>query len=204
MKVLLVNGGPHPKGCTYTALQEVAITLQQNGIETEIMWLGNEPIAGCIACNYCKIEKRCFRQDCVNEFLDKLDTIDGFVFGSPVHFASASGALTSFLDRAFFGRNFDGKVGAAVLSCRRGGATASFDQINKYFAIKGIPIVTSQYWNMVHGNTPDEVRQDLEGMQTMRTLGKNMAWLIKCIYAGKAANINFPQKEPPITTNFIR
>ena len=204
MKVLLVNGGPHQKGCTYTALQEVATTLEKNGIETEIMWLGNEPIAGCIACHYCKTHNRCFRNDCVNEFLDKVETVDGFVFGSPVHFASVSGALTSFLDRAFYGRSFDGKVGAAVVSCRRGGATSSFDQLNKYFSIKSIPIVTSQYWNMVHGNTPEEVKQDLEGMQTMRTLGNNMAWLIKCIAAGKAANIHFPEQETKVTTNFIR
>ena len=147
---------------------------------------------------------RCFRNDCVNEFLEKAEDADGFVFGTPVHFASAAGALISFLDRAFYGRDFSEKVGAAVISCRRAGATATFDEINKYFAIKGMPIVTSSYWNMVHGNTPEEVKQDLEGMQTMRILGKNMAWLLKCIEAGKQAGVPAPEKEEKIWTNFVR
>ena len=139
MKVILVNGGPHKEGCTYTALREVADALEQNGIETEIFWLGNDPVAGCIDCGYCKKTDRCFRNDCVNEFLEKAADTDGFVFGTPVHFASAAGALISFLDRAFYGRDFSGKVGAAVISCRRAGSTATFDEINKYFAIKGMP-----------------------------------------------------------------
>lgn len=204
MKVILVNGGPHEYGCTYTALLEVSKALQDNGIETEIMWLGNEPIAGCIGCGSCKKTGRCFRNDCVNAFLEKAEKADGFVFGTPVHFASAAGAIISFLDRAFCCRDFDGKVGAAVISCRRAGSTATFDEINKYFAIKGMPIVTSTYWNMVHGNSPEEVRQDLEGMQTMRVLGRNMAWLLKCIEAGKAAGVAMPEKEEKIRTNFIR
>lgn len=204
MKVILVNGGPHKEGCTYTALREVADALEQNGIETEIFWLGNDPVAGCIDCGYCKKTDRCFRNDCVNEFLEKAADADGFVFGTPVHFASAAGALISFLDRAFYGRDFSGKVGAAVISCRRAGSTATFDEINKYFSIKGMPIVTSSYWNMVHGNTPEEVKQDLEGMQTMRILGRNMAWLLKCIEAGKQAGVPEPEKEEKVWTNFVR
>lgn len=204
MKVLLVNGGPHETGCTYTALREVADTLEKEGIDTEILWLGNEPIAGCIGCGYCGKTRECFRKDCVNLFLEKAKTADGFVFGSPVHFASAAGALTSFMDRAFFCGNFAGKPGASVVSCRRGGATASFDVINKYFSISEMPIVTSNYWNTVHGNTPEEVKQDLEGMQTMRTLGRNMAWLLKCIAAGEKSGVSKPENEEKIKTNFIR
>ena len=158
MKVLLVNGGPHKEGCTYTALSEVAATLQAAGVETEIVWLGVKPLAGCIGCGSCAEKKACFRDDVVNEFLDKAAEADGFVFGSPVHFASASGAITSFMDRAFYAGNrrgvFAGKPAAAIASCRRGGATATFDQLNKYFTISSMPVVSSQYWNMVHGNTP--------------------------------------------------
>lgn len=209
MKVLLVNGGPHKTGCTYTALEEVASTLREAGVETEIVWLGVKPLAGCIGCGSCAEKKACFRDDAVNEFLDKATEADGFVFGSPVHFASASGAITSFMDRAFYAGNrrgvFAGKPAAAVASCRRGGATATFDQLNKYFTISSMPVVSSQYWNMVHGNTPDEVRQDLEGLQTMRTLGRNMAWLLRCIEAGRQAGIDFPRgAEEPLRTNFIR
>ena len=144
--------------------------------------------------------------DPVNEFVEKAKTADGFVFGSPVHYAAASGAITSFLDRAFYGKGnvFAGKPGAAVVSCRRGGAASAFDQLNKYFTINSMPVVSSQYWNQVHGNTPDEVRQDAEGLQTMRTLGSNMAWLLKCIAAGKAAGVDFPEREPAQKTNFIR
>ena len=142
----------------------------------------------------------------MNEFIEKAKTADGFVFGSPVHYASASGMITSFLDRVFYGRGaiFQGKPGACVVSCRRGGASAAFDQLNKYFTINCMPVVSSQYWNQVHGNTPEEVKQDLEGMQTMRTLGNNMAWLLKCIEAGKASGVNFPEREPAQKTNFIR
>ena len=195
MKVILVNGSPREKGCTYTALCEVAGALEKNGIETEIFQVGAKPIAGC-----------CFVDDPVNEFVEKAKTADGFVFGSPVHYAAASGAITSFLDRAFYGKGnvFAGKPGAAVVSCRRGGAASAFDQLNKYFTINSMPVVSSQYWNQVHGNTPDEVRQDAEGLQTMRTLGSNMAWLLKCIQAGAAAGITFPEREPAMKTNFIR
>ena len=196
MKVILVNGSPREKGCTYTALCEVAGALEKNGIETEIFQVGAKPIAGCIGCNVCLKNGRCFVDDPVNEF----------VFGSPVHYAAASGAITSFLDRAFYGKGnvFAGKPGAAVVSCRRGGAASAFDQLNKYFTINSMPVVSSQYWNQVHGNTPDEVRQDAEGLQTMRTLVSNMAWLLKCIQAGAAAGITFPEREPAMKTNFIR
>lgn len=206
MKVILVNGSPHAKGCTFTALTEVAETLMANGIETEIMQLGTQPISGCLGCGSCIKTGKCFIDDVVNVFLSKAGEADGFVFGSPVHYAAASGHLTSFLDRVFFGKSalFAYKPGAAVVSCRRGGASAAFDQINKYFTINNMAVVSSQYWNQVHGNTPEEVKQDLEGMQTMRTLGRNMAWLLKCIEAGKKSGIPLPEREPKINTNFIR
>ena len=207
MKVLLINGSPHAKGCTYTALCEVAKELEKESIETEIFQVGNKPIRGCIGCGGCsKTDNKCvFDDDTVNAALEKAKDCDGFIFGSPVHYAAASGSLTSFLDRLFYAGNcFAYKPGAAVVSCRRGGAASAFDQINKYFTITNMPVVSSQYWNMVHGNTPEEVKQDLEGMQTMRTLGKNMAWLLKSIEAGKKAGINLPKKEPKTWTNFIR
>lgn len=206
MKVLLVNGGPHEKGCTYTALEEVSKTLQKNGIETEIIWLGVNPIAGCIGCNACLKTGKCFRNDIVNDFIEKSKEADGFVFGTPVHFASSAGSLTSFMDRVFYGRGelFKNKPACCVVSCRRGGATATFDQINKYFSICNMPIVTSQYWNQVHGTNPDEVRKDEEGMQTMRTLGNNMAWLLKCIDVAKKNGIEYPENEKAVKTNFVR
>lgn len=206
MKVILVNGSPKKEGCTYTALCEVAASLEKNGIKTEIFQVGADPVAGCIGCGACLKNGKCFVDDVVNGFVEKAKEADGFVFGSPVHYAAASGALTSFLDRAFYGKGavFAGKPGAAVVSCRRGGAASAFDQINKYFTISNMPVVSSQYWNQVHGNTPDEVRRDEEGLQTMRTLGNNMAWLLKCIEAGKREGITFPEREPAVKTNFIR
>lgn len=206
MKVILVNGSPKEKGCTYTALSEAAKTLRECGIETEIFWVGNKPVAGCIGCGSCAKTGACFVKDSVNEFVEKAKTADGFIFGSPVHYAAASGALTSFMDRAFYSgsKYMKGKPAAAVVSCRRGGASAAFDQINKYFTISSMPIVSSQYWNQVHGSTPADVVQDLEGMQTMRTLARNMAWLLKCIEAGRSAGISFPDTEPVQRTNFIR
>jgi len=208
MKVLLINGSPKVKGCTYTALFEVAKALENENIETEIFHLGNKPIRGCTACGSCfksKSGKCVFDDDVVNIALEKAKEADAFVFGSPVHYGGASGEITSFLDRFFYaGNGFQYKPGAAVVSCRRGGATSAFDQLNKYFTLSSMPVVSSQYWNMVHGNSPEEVKQDLEGMQTMRTLGKNMAWLLKCIEAGKKAGINLPEKEPRVATNFIR
>ncbi len=206
MKVILVNGSPHKEGCTYTALSEVAKALNSNGIETEIFHLGTEPVAGCIACGACSKTGKCIYNDPVNEFVEKAKDADGFIFGSPVYYSGMSGQLCSFMDRAFYsgGKYMAGKPAAAVVSCRRGGATATFEQINKYFMITNMPVVSSQYWNQVHGNTPDEVKQDLEGLQTMRTLGANMAWLLKCIEAGKKAGIEMPERETPIKTNFIR
>lgn len=206
MKVLLVNGSPHKEGCTYTALTEVATALKKNGVETEIFWLGVDETAGCIGCGACGKSGECFRKDIVNEFVAKAADADGYIFGSPVHYAAASGTITSFMDRAFYsgGNVMAGKPAAVVVSCRRGGASAAFDQLNKYFTINCMPIVSSQYWNQVHGNTADEVKKDEEGMQTMRTLGNNMAWLIKCIEAGRENGICFPEREPVQRTNFIR
>lgn len=206
MKVILINGSPKEKGCTYTALREIEKQLQKNNIETEIFWLGNKPISGCIGCGSCLKTGECFMQDKVNEFLEKVPKTDGFIFGSPVHFAAMSGMLSSFMDRVFYGRRklFSNKLGSAVVSCRRGGATAALDEINKYFGISNMPIVSSQYWNMVHGNNPKEVLKDEEGMQTMRTLGNNMAWLLKSIEAGKNSGIKSPENEAIISTNFIK
>lgn len=205
MKVLLVNGSPHQYGCTYTALKEISDTLSKCNLESEIFWIGTEPIAGCIGCSACLKTGKCFRNDIVNDFIEKAASVDGFVFGSPVHFASSSGALTSFMDRAFYGRRnlFEYKPACAIVSCRRGGATAAFDQINKYFSMNSMFIVTSQYWNQVHGTTPDEVKKDLEGMQTMRTLANNMAWLLNSIDIAKKTGLEYPKKEQPLKTNFI-
>ena len=207
MKVLLVNGSPHKQGCTHTALTEVARVLEQEGVETEIFWLGAKPVAGCIGCKSCKETGHCFmKDDVVAAFVEKAREADGFVFGSPVHYAAPSGAIVSFMDRLFYsaGPMFWQKPAAGIVSCRRGGATAAFEQLNKYFSICGMPVVSSQYWNMVHGNTPEEVLQDKEGMQIMRTLGRNMAWLLKCIEAGTQAGIAKPAREPWTPTNFIR
>jgi multimeric flavodoxin WrbA len=208
MKVLLINGSPKVHGCTYTALCEVAKELEKENIETEIFHVGNKPIRGCMACGGCSkadSSKCAFDDDTVNVALEKAKGVDGFIFGSPVHYAGASGQITSFLDRFFYaGTGYQYKPGAAIVSCRRGGSTAAFDQLNKYFTIASMPVVSSQYWNMVHGNTPEEVKQDLEGMQTMRTLGKNMAWLLKSIQAGKEAGVTLPEREQRVGTNFIR
>ncbi len=210
MKVLLVNGSPHKEGCTYTALTEAAVTMNKEGIDTEIFWIGNKPISGCIACKTCAEKKKCAFDDSVNEFLDLAKDAEGFIFGSPVHYAAASGAMTSFMDRAFYSDSLAGrqsfylKPAAAVVSARRAGTTATFDQLNKYFTISEMPIIASRYWNMVHGNTPEEVKKDLEGLQTMRILGRNMAWFLKCKEAGLKAGVPFPEREEKIPTNFIR
>lgn len=205
MKVILLNGSPRGQKCTYTALKEIEKILNENEIETEIINIGAKAVAGCIGCCACLKTGKCFVDDGVNQFIEKAKTADGFIFGSPVHYAAASGALTSFLDRAFYGKSkiYAGKPGAAIVSCRRGGASAAFDQLNKYFTISNMPIVTSQYWNQVHGTTPEEVLQDLEGMQTMRTLAKNMVWMLKCIEVGKKNGIDFPEHEEVVRTNFI-
>ena len=204
MKVILVNGSPHKDGATNLALEEIEKELNKENIETEIFWLGIEPIRGCIGCGKCrKTNNRCFDNDVVNQFLDKAETADGFVFGTPVHFASASGAITSFLDRAFYagGKYLTGKVCACVASCRRGGATTTFDQLNKYPLINNMYVVGSSYWNQIHGNNKEEAKQDLEGLQTMRNLGKNMAYLLNCI---KESNLPKPKLENSFKTNFIR
>ncbi len=205
MKVLLINGSHHEKGCTYTALNEVAKALNDNGIQTEIFWLGGRQVSGCKGCWACKKIKKCVVDDGVNEFVEKAASFDGFVFGSPVYYASAAGALVSFMDRVFYsgGRNLAYKPAAAVVSCRRAGASTTFDVINKYFTINNMPIVGSNYWNEIHGNTAEEAKQDEEGLQTMRVLGNNMAWLLKCIELGKIEGLE-PVKEKKIMTNFIR
>jgi multimeric flavodoxin WrbA len=207
MKILLVNGSPHEKGCTYTALQEIAKTLEAEGIAAELFHIGTEPISGCTACGACRELGKCIIPDCVNDFRELAKDADGFIFGSPVHYAAASGALTSFMDRLFYsdrGQSFYLKPAAAVVSARRGGTTAAFDQLNKYFTIAQMPIISSNYWNMIHGNTPEQVMQDVEGLQIMRVLGRNMAWFLKCKEAGLKAGIQFPEREANISTNFIR
>lgn len=210
MKVLLVNGSPHKQGCTWTALSEVAKTLNEEGIETEIFWIGIKPLAGCTACQTCAKTGRCMFDDTVNEFLDIAKDLDGFIFGSPVHYASASGAMTSFMDRVFYtnmlaGREiFSLKPAAAIVSARRAGTTATFDQLNKYFTISQMPIISSCYWNMVHGTMPEDVKKDLEGLQIMRILARNMAFFLKCKEAGLKAGINLPMLEDTVRTNFIR
>lgn len=211
MKVLLINGSPHAKGCTYTALSEVEKTLNKEGIDTEWVQVGVKPVAGCIACGACgrNADHKCaFTDDAVNEAVDKMKECDGMIVGSPVHYAAASGAVTSFMDRLFMTASKSGilklKPGAVVVSCRRGGASAAFDQLNKYFTISEMPIAASSYWNQVHGNTPDEVKQDLEGLRTMRVLAKNMAYLLKCQDIAKKQGLNIPEVEPAVKTNFIR
>jgi len=210
MKVLLVNGSPHSKGCTYTALAEVATELEKAGVSTEIFNIGNKPVRGCIACQKCKNANATgciFDDDPANQIINKMIESDGLIVGTPVYYSSPNGALISILDRAFYagGKNFIYKPAAAVVSARRGGTTSSLDVINKYFNISKMPVVSSQYWNMVHGMTPDEVRQDYEGLQIMRVLGRNMAWLLKCIEAGKVSGINYPDPEKErISTSFIR
>ena len=209
MKVLLVNGGPHKEGCTYTALSEVAKELNKEGIETEIFWIGVKPISGCIACGKCFENGKCVFNDAVNEFAEKCKEADGFVFGSPVHYAAASGAISSFMDRLFYSTFtksdlFRLKPAASVVSARRAGTTVTYDQLNKYFGMNQMPIISSRYWNMVHGGNPEEVKKDEEGMQIMRILGRNMAYYLKCQEAGKKAGITMPEQEEITFTNFIR
>ena len=205
-KVLLINGSPNEAGCTYTALKEIADTLKNEGVESEILYLGKKPVAGCIDCGKCSESGHCVFNDQVNAVLDRIDEFSALVAGSPVYYSGPSAQICGFLDRLFFcgGRRMNGKLGAAVVSCRRGGASASFDRLNKYFGINGMHVVGSQYWNQVHGNTPEEVMQDAEGLQTMRTLARNMAWLLKCIDAGREKGLTVPEREPFQRTNFIR
>ncbi|MBQ3640831.1 flavodoxin family protein [bacterium] len=208
MKVLLVNGSPHKNGCTYTALEEIAKTLKEEGIDSEIYQTGTQHEA-CRACYACRKIGHCVIDDGVNEFVEKAKEFDGFIIGSPVHYASACGGITAFLDRAFFvaashPEVFTHKPGAAIAAARRAGTTATLDQLNKYFTITQMPIISGRYWNMVHGATAEDVKQDLEGMQNMRILARNMAWHLKCVQAGKNAGIPMPKAEDTIFTNFIR
>ncbi len=204
MKVILINGSPHENGSTRAALDDIIEELQDNRIETKLYWVGMKAVHGCIACGKCAETGYCvFGDDPANACIDRIKAADGVVIGSPVYYAAPNGALCAMLDRVFYagGRGFAYKPAAAVVSCRRGGSTAAFDRLNKYFTISNMPVVSSQYWNMVHGNTPEQVKQDLEGLQIMRTLGKNMAWLLKCI---EKAALPPPEAEPHLWTNFIR
>ena len=204
MKVLLINGSPHANGCTFTALSEVAKALNEQGIETQIYHIGNKPVRGCISCSGCSKGFGCvFSDDAANEMGALMAQADGIVVGSPVYYAGPNGALCALLDRAFYsiGHKLVNKPAAAVVSARRSGTTAAFDRLNKYFTINKMPIVSSQYWNGVHGFTPDDVMQDEEGLQTMRTLGNNMAWLLKSIESGRQP---LPKAEPRKSTNFIK
>ena len=205
MKVLLINGSPHEDGCTSRALKEVASVLNKEGIETIIVNIGNRNIRGCIDCRGCKKIGKCVFDDEVNKVAKVFEEADGLVIGSPVYYASANGTLISFLDRLFHSTSFDKtmKVGASVVSARRAGNTATFDELNKYFTISSMPIVSSQYWNMVHGFSKEDVERDEEGLQTMRTLGRNMAFLIKAIKAQKEKE-GLPLVESRLRTNFIK
>ena len=205
MKVLLINGSPRANGNTYVALNEMSKALNAEGIETELIHVGNKPIRGCVACGYCFKNGKCAFDDIVNEVSDKFNRCDGIVVGSPVYYASANATLIAFLDRLFYSTKFDKsmKVGAAVAAARRGGLTATTDELNKYFAISGMPIASGQYWNGIHGRMPGEALNDEEGLQMMRTLAKNMAFLIKSISLGKE-KYGLPEKETKIMTNFIR
>lgn len=207
MKVLLINGSPHEKGCTYTALGAVAGTLNEGGVETELLWIGKEPHRGCIGCGSCYKKGRCmYDGDLANEVIARMEGADGLVVGSPVYYAAPNGSLLALLDRVFYAGSagFAHKPGAAVVSARRAGTTAALEVLNKYFTIAQMPLVSSRYWNMVHGNKPEEVVQDLEGMQIMEQLGRNIAWLLKCIEAGKASGVEKPGAERWARTNFIR
>jgi len=207
MKVLLLNGSPNANGCTYTSLMEIAGELEKAGIATEIFQTGKKPISGCIACGGCWKTRKCvFGDDGVNEFVAKVKEVDGVVFGTPVHFAGMSGAMKSFMDRAFYfgSEHFSGKPAAVVTSVRRGGATATLDGLLKYPAFGEMPIVSGRYWNIIHGNTPEQLLQDEEGMQNLRFVGRNMAWMLKCIEAGKQAGIEHPEREDKTWTNFVR
>lgn len=205
MKVLMINGSPHVKGNTYTALHEMEKIFHENGIETELLHIGNQDIRGCIGCRECKKNGKCVFDDVVNETAGKFEEADGLVIGSPVYFASANATLVAFLNRLFYSSAFDKtmKVGAAVASARRGGLTATFDQLNKYFTLSGMPVASGQYWNGIHGNRAEEALQDAEGLQMMRTLARNMVFLMKSIQLGKE-QFGLPEKEEKVATNFIR
>ena len=205
MKVLLINGSPHSSGSTYTARHEMEQIFHENGIETEMIHVGSREIRGCVACGTCSRTGKCVFDDPVNETASKFEECDGVVVGSPVYYASANATLIAFLDRLFYSTNFDKtmKVGTSVVSARRGGLSATFDELNKYFTISGMPVASGQYWNSIHGNDAKEAAQDLEGLQSMRTLARNMSFLIKSIALGKET-YGLPEKEERVGTNFIR
>ena len=210
MKVLLVNGSPHQKGCVYTALSEVAASMKAEGVDSDFYWIGVKPISGCIACGRCREKRRCVFEDKVNEFTELALNYDGFIYGTPVYFSGMNGSLASFMDRVFYSSSlqdphpFRYKPSSAIVCARRAGTTSTLDQISKYLSYQCSPIVSSRYWNMVHGNTPEEVLQDKEGLQIMRQLGKNMAWVLKSLEAGRKAGIPLPEREETEWTNFIR
>lgn len=204
MKVLLVNGSPHKNGCTDRALQEVQNQLTQEGVESEIFWIGTE-VQGCIGCFSCTKTGKCAFEDVLSEFVAKAQDADAFVFGSAVYYGSSTGSISSFMDRLFFSAGFvmQHKPVASVVSCRRGGASMAFAQLNMYYMMSNMPVISSQYWNQVHGMAPEEVEQDAEGLQTMRTLASNMAWILRLIENGKQHGIERPKLEAPVSTNFI-
>ncbi len=211
MKVMLVNGSPHKSGATKRALDEIANTLEAEGIEVGRFWVGNKPLSGCLGCGYCGTHGgECVCHDAVNEFNALAASYDGYIFGTPVHYAAASGALTSFMDRSFYSQASGGldfyplKPAASVVVARRGGCASTFDQINKYFTILQMPIISATYWNMVYGANADDAEQDAEGLRTMRVLAHNMAYFLRCREAAQAAGVALPPVEPPARTNFIR
>ncbi|MDE7079183.1 MAG: flavodoxin family protein [Clostridia bacterium] len=207
MKVVLFNGSPRMNGCTFTALSEIASVLNAQNIETEILQIGNKPVQDCIGCGGCVDKDKCvFLNDCINDWIEKVKTANGFVFGTPVYYAHPSGRILSAMDRLFYagGKYFVHKPAAVIASARRAGTTATLDTISKHLGVAQMPIISSTYWNMAHGNTPEETKQDLEGMQTMRNIGLNMAWILKCIEAGKQLGIYEPNAETGAWTNFIR
>ncbi len=206
MKVLLINGSPHKNGCTYTALCEVEKALQENGIETEIFHIGSRPVGGCVACGGCGKTGQCIYQDTVNEVIEKLPQVDGLIFGSPVYYASPNGSMLGFMDRLFYAAKakMEYKPAAVVTSARRAGTTACLDAMMKYLNFSNMPIVPSVYWNMVHGSKPEDVLKDAEGLQIMRTLGYNMAWMLQCLMAGRESGVPMPKREERVWTNFIQ
>ena len=206
MKILMINGSPHERGCTHRALTEVADALAAQGIGSDIVYLGRGPVAGCIACGYCAEHGVCVRNDIVNDVAATLDDYAGLIVGSPVYYSGPSGQICSFMDRLCYsaGAKLSGKLAASVVSCRRGGATATFMRLNQYFLMLNMIVVGSQYWNQVHGSNPEQVEEDLEGLQTMRTLAANIAWLARSIEAGSLAGVPKPTYEPKIFTNYIR
>ena len=204
MKVLLLNGSPHEKGCIFTSLSEIAATLQKEGIDSEIFWIGNKPVQGCNACGQCSGGRGCvFKDELYNAFTEKMNSADAIIIGAPGYYAGPPGPLCAILDRTFYSaaRLFRHKPGACVVNCRRGGASSTFDRLNKYFTLLQMPVVSSQYWNSTHGTKPEDVKQDLEGLQTMRTLARNTAHMLNSM---KNADIPLPEPEPHLSTNFIR